>query len=226
MIKRGEDGSRGSRSLHTLRLLASPAKASPASATSSLVEAAASPARGFDVWEGPDNDQLQRLLQSRAASAEQRARVAGEEAAAGGGDAAAVEPHEERLDLQGLDRRGDAAEREATAERHEEQLDLQGLGRRAEAAEREAATAREALAASQRETMLLRRELVRLRERVEAAELRRAPVPVPAADTDVRALRAQLRASDERALRGEVLVTKLRSFIAEDAQRGAAPRLA
>ena len=109
---------------------------------------------------------------------------------------------------------------------------------RADTAERSLATTRHALTAKVTEVDALQREVRRLRERAEAAEIRASvtaseamehiqfqlhgangAVSAQAASEEQRALmddlHKRLRKSDERALKGEVLVAKLRAFIAQ-----------
>ena len=91
---------------------------------------------------------------------------------------------------------------------------------RADALDRDAAMLRDALVAKSAEIDGLRRETQRLRERAEAAESHLPRLSPESCSRDnrstlmIRELQARLTQSDERSLRGEVLVAKLRSFIA------------
>ena len=95
---------------------------------------------------------------------------------------------------------------------------LDALAARARQAESDAAAAHEALAASAGENELLRQELARLSQRAEDAERQLLEQQAGGEQqAALRELQAQLQRSEERALRGEQLVAKLRHFIADDA---------
>ena len=105
---------------------------------------------------------------------------------------------------------------------------------RALEAERQAGASRHALEAKSAEAAALQREVKRLRKRAEAAEARLAGLggggPLPSQQARAEGVRgemlsdlhARMRASDERALKGETLVAKLRAFVVQQQEERAA----